>query len=310
MAIVVDYSFGRPPLKDLKDAGVVGIMRYLSYDSAKNLSVSELASIQALGIDVGIVWETTADRASKGSSAGSSDATEAIRQANALGLDCPIYFAVDFDATETQQLAINAYFSACSAIIGFDRMGAYAGYWPLKRLFDAHLIKYGWQTLAWSGGNRENRAHLYQNGQQLLGTDVNEILKSDWNGQQGEDEMLTSDQHRAAYEIVLGREPENSVQLGTVTGWDFINGARDELNSDRQKIQDQFDSLSFQIKSQQSTIDDLNSNIAELTQQLAKATSTIPIPVSQPPNMDKPSLVDYSLNELLRATLNKVLHRS
>lgn len=179
---VLDYSFGRPSLQAIKDAGFAGIMRYLSYDSAKNLDAAELDTAKSLGLEVGIVWETTASRVKGGGAAGISDAQDALRQANALGITGPIYFAIDYDAPEGDQPAINAYFQACAGVIGTERLGCYSGYWPLKRLFDAGIITYGWQTLAWSGGNKESRAHLYQNGAQTLGADINDVLRDNWNG--------------------------------------------------------------------------------------------------------------------------------
>ena len=34
----------------------------------------------------------------------------------------------------------------------------------IKRLFEANLISFGWQTAAWSAGQRHPRAALYQFG--------------------------------------------------------------------------------------------------------------------------------------------------
>jgi hypothetical protein len=81
-----------------------------------------------------------------------------------------IYFApCDYDAPEADQGKINAYLDGAAGIIGRARLGFYGGYWPLKRAFDAGKMTYGWQTYAWSGGNVDPRAQLYQyrNGQRL-----------------------------------------------------------------------------------------------------------------------------------------------
>jgi hypothetical protein len=47
-------------------------------------------------------------------------------------------------------------------VLGVARTGAYGGIQQLKRLFDAHKIAWGWQTLAWSAGQWEPRAQLRQ----------------------------------------------------------------------------------------------------------------------------------------------------
>jgi LysM repeat protein len=184
MSKVADYSWARPGAKALVDAGFEGVMRYLSYDNTgKTVNASEYNDLRAHGLAVGLVWETTANRVLGGAIAGKSDAQEALRQANVLGHDGVIYFAIDFDASEAAQSAINDHFKAVAEIIGAARVGCYAGYWPLKRLFDAGLIAKGWQTLAWSGNNREARASLYQNGGQSFngGVDINDVLNENWN---------------------------------------------------------------------------------------------------------------------------------
>jgi hypothetical protein len=38
-------------------------------------------------------------------------------------------------------------------VIGRARVGLYAGYYVIKRAFDAKKITWGWQTHAWSGGH-------------------------------------------------------------------------------------------------------------------------------------------------------------
>ena len=85
----------------------------------------------------------------------------------------PIYFGVDFDAAASQQGTINAYFDGAISVLGKQRVGAYAGYYVIKRLFDAGKITWGWQTYAWSGGKWDSRAQLRQvkNGVVIAGGD-------------------------------------------------------------------------------------------------------------------------------------------
>jgi len=167
------------------NSGVRFIMRYLSYDSSKDITSSELYAANQRGIAVGLVWETTADRMLSGYNGGVSDAKEANSRVNSLGIaGLPIYFACDWDATESQQPTINAYMDGVISVIGKSRTGIYAGYWPGKRTMDAGKATYLWQTYAWSGGNWDSRAQLrqIQNGVTVCGvsSDWDESMKTDY----------------------------------------------------------------------------------------------------------------------------------
>lgn len=165
---LLDYSFSRPDPATIVANGFGGVLRYLSPNAGKNLDASERDALRAQGLAIGLVWEWYALRANEGHDAGVQDAQAALTQANALGFpsDQPLFFAVDWDATPEQQANINAYLEGAKTVIG-DRVGMYSGYWPLKRAFDAGVLKWGWQTYAWSGSNWDDRAQLRQeqNGQ-------------------------------------------------------------------------------------------------------------------------------------------------
>ena len=185
----VDYAWARPSLSDLRASGYTFAARYLSYDtSGKNLSHAEADSLIANGLDVVVVWETAADRALSGYAGGVSDAQAAAAQAAGDGMpgSRPIYFAIDFDAAESQQATLNSYFDGVASVLGRDRTGAYGGYYPITRLFDAGKIAYGWQTYAWSGGNWDGRAQLRQtqNGIWGGGLDADVAIADDF-GQWG-----------------------------------------------------------------------------------------------------------------------------
>lgn len=248
MSQVVDYSWARPGVANIKNAGYIGVMRYLSYDNTgKTVSRAEADEIRGAGLKLGLVWENAANRVKGGAAAGASDAQEALRQANALGHTGVIYFAIDYDAPESDQQAINDYFQACATVIGKDRLGCYAGYWPLKRLFDAGIITYGWQTVAWSGGNRESRAHLYQNGGQVFsgGADVNDVLKDNFT--EGEEIMKPTEQEvYEAFRLFLGHDPANPDEVNYYLGQDkrelyyqvLFNGVRPKLDEVQQAFKD------------------------------------------------------------------------
>lgn len=173
----VDFAFGaKPTPAELTAAGVTFVCRYLSTDVSKDLSADEYAGYRTAGIDVVVVWETTANRMLDGAAAGTADANAAVALLKEIGVPGtpPIYFACDFDATPGDQAQIHAYLNGAAAVIGVSRVGIYGGFWPVSRAFAAGDVTYGWQTYAWSGGNWEPRAQLrqVQNGVTVAGIDA------------------------------------------------------------------------------------------------------------------------------------------
>lgn len=171
----VDYSWARPGGATLKAAGKHFAVRYLYPDGqgGKGLDASELADLTNNGVEVPIVYESYAARAKEGRGAGQADAKTAQAALQAVGLPSgmPIYFAVDYDAPESDQGIIDDYLRGCADVIGADRVGVYAGYWIIKRCHENGTAKWLWQTYAWSGGNVHPAIHLYQysNGHDLNG---------------------------------------------------------------------------------------------------------------------------------------------
>lgn len=162
----VDYSMARPGGSAIRGNGYSFVCRYLSDYSGKNLSSDELNDLRANGLAVVLVWETTADRALDGYNAGQQDASAAQEQASALGApgSAPIYFAVDFDAMPNELSTVNDYLRGAASVIGVERVGVYGGYSAVKSAFDNGTATFGWQACAWSYGEREYRAHIYQDG--------------------------------------------------------------------------------------------------------------------------------------------------
>jgi hypothetical protein len=173
----IDYAVGDPQPARLKSAGVRFVCRYVSTrGNPKNLRAAEAKKLRDAGIDVVVVFETTAKRALAGRDAGLVDAKSALAQAKDCmpGDSAPIYFAVDFDATPGNQAAVNAYLRGASSFLGKDNVGIYGGFYPVKRALDAGVCKFAWQTYAWSGGQWDTRAQIrqYRNGQVLAGMSV------------------------------------------------------------------------------------------------------------------------------------------
>lgn len=161
----VDYAWGRPGGAALAAAGYDFAMRYLSRDRSKNLDPAELADLRAHGLRVGLVWETTANRAASGYAAGADDARTALAQADALGLTGHlIYAAVDYDVQEAGLPAVRDYFRGWNTVLPAWRTGVYGGIRVVYDIVGQGLAVHGWQTTAWSGGRWSDHTDIRQTG--------------------------------------------------------------------------------------------------------------------------------------------------
>lgn len=171
----LDYAFSKPSVTAIADLGIKFVCRYLSHSPSKNLTAAEARALSTAGIWIVVVWETTAKRAMTGKPGGTDDAIDALAQAQACGMPPgrPIYFAVDWDASVSQQAAINAYLDGAASVLGRDRVGIYGGYGPVSRALAAGKAAWAWQTYAWSGGKWAAGAQLqqYSNGHTVDGAD-------------------------------------------------------------------------------------------------------------------------------------------
>jgi hypothetical protein len=147
----IDAAWSRPTPAQLVAAGKHFIVGYVSHDVSKNLTEEECQAYLDAGIAVGLVWETTQERALSGRAGGSPDGIEARRQARALGFpdSKPIGFAVDFNATAQQlQALVGPYGIAFRE--GVTTSGVYGGKRTIRYFADNHLADHFWQTYAWS----------------------------------------------------------------------------------------------------------------------------------------------------------------
>ena len=188
MLLGLDYSAGRPRASQVAQAGYRFVARYLSYvGNPKDLTATEAADMQAYGIAIVLVFETTAGRAGGGFAAGVADARAAQVEANALGLgSLPIYLAVDFDIPDyapnttdphSKLGPVAGYLQGAVSVLGLHRTGVYGGYYTVSRALSAGLATYAWQSAAWSGGQTAAGIHLYQR----IGTVVVDGIQCDVN---------------------------------------------------------------------------------------------------------------------------------
>jgi hypothetical protein len=160
----IDFAWRTVSALSARKMGARFAASYLSTDASKNWTRALIHAYHAVGLGTVCVWETTATRALGHYAAGRTDARDALGQEQALGVPAskPIYFAVDFNETARQARAVASYFRGVNSVLGVNRTGGYGGYWTISRLFHARLIRFGWQTSAWSGGRWDPHAQLQQ----------------------------------------------------------------------------------------------------------------------------------------------------
>jgi hypothetical protein len=157
----IDFAWSSPSAGWMRANGFSFGASYLSYDASKNWSSALVSSYTRAGIARVFVWETSANRALEGCGAGQSDARTALSEGARFGFRA-LYFAVDFELQPNAYGAVASYFRCVDGVIGVDHTGAYGGISTVRLLFNLHLIAYGWQTYAWSGGRWDPRAQLQQ----------------------------------------------------------------------------------------------------------------------------------------------------
>jgi hypothetical protein len=160
VTLAADYSFAHPKPIAFKLAGYDVVLRYLSHTTDKNLTHPEAKALRHAGLSVGLVWETTADRALAGDPAGDQDRIDAEAMAATLGYPktCVIFYAVDTDVSPD---AVDEYF-ANVAKGATHPVGVYGSLRVCEGMRAAGHVTYLWQTEAWSGTDVSKHAHIYQ----------------------------------------------------------------------------------------------------------------------------------------------------
>jgi hypothetical protein len=158
--LAADYSFAHPEPTAFKVAGYDVVLRYLSHTSDKNLTHPEAKALRHAGLSVGLVWETTADRALAGNPAGDQDRIDAEEMAAELGYPktCVMFYAVDTDVSPD---AVDEYF-ADIAKGATHPVGVYGSLRVCEGMRASGHVTYLWQTEAWSGTDVSKHAHIYQ----------------------------------------------------------------------------------------------------------------------------------------------------
>jgi len=110
----VDYAWNHPAPQDIFNAGYRFVIRYLSLDPTKNLTIQEAQALHSAGLAILLYWENGTLDTLGGATVGASQSSTANHQADALSYptQCPIFYAVDFNASGTQFVPIAQYFNA------------------------------------------------------------------------------------------------------------------------------------------------------------------------------------------------------
>lgn len=210
---LIDFAERRIAPGEIKAAGYAGVVNYVSESrpganfEAKPLTREYADSLRAAGLHIvsnfqyGKPGGTAPSDFTRGFDGGVTDAHEALRLHNAAGgsASAPIFFSVDDNINlDTWNTLVLNWFRGIISVLGIQRTGIYghaqACRWAINDGAIGHSSTAGhlwaWQTKAWSNGQRESAAVLYQEvvnspsepGPLLGGIhiDVDEVLAADY----------------------------------------------------------------------------------------------------------------------------------
>ena len=159
--------------------GKIFVVRYHDASggtSAKCLDAAEVASLHSAGLYIDVCYETCggapgiegcpAGVAYFTPAQGTFDAQTALARAAACGQpsSSPIYFAIDYDASDADLATITEYFNAIyTQFAGAHPIGVYGSYRVVE--YAGHNwpgVPYRWQTYAWSGTQLSGFVSIYQ----------------------------------------------------------------------------------------------------------------------------------------------------
>ena len=143
------------------EQGVEFVGRYLVEPSmSKALTLGEIKILHGANLGILLIWETTANRAKYGESAGAEDGARArnLAATYAVPTGTVIYFAVDYDAPKSDYQAIDAYLCAAKAACAPYKCGVYGKADLINSVkADAYM-----QCVAWSYGVQSHKTNVYQ----------------------------------------------------------------------------------------------------------------------------------------------------
>jgi hypothetical protein len=205
---LIDFAERRIPPEEIKAAGYDGVVNYVSAErpgahfEAKPITRQYADALRAAGLQIVSNfqygkpgWPDPSDY-TRGRDGGVADAQTALGLHNAAGgtPTAPIFFSVDdnIDRNTWNNVAVQ-WFRGINSVLGVGRTGIYghaqACGWAISDGVIGNSTSPGhnwaWQTKAWSNGQREAAAVLYQGvieGPVLNGikVDVDDVLAPDF----------------------------------------------------------------------------------------------------------------------------------
>ena len=154
----------------IKNKGYTFVVRYYSLSgNSKRTSATELGAIGNAGLKRVVVYQNLHNAYSKFSETiAASDASDAISQAKSAGQTSgAIYFAVDYDATESEiDGNIKAHFKKLSSMVSVAgyAVGVYGSSLTCKKLKEAGLVTYTWLAMStgWGHGTTFTGWNIHQ----------------------------------------------------------------------------------------------------------------------------------------------------
>lgn len=210
---LIDFAERTIPPDQIKSAGYDGVVNYVSESrrganfEAKPITRQYADALRAAGLHIVSNyqygkpnWPEPSDF-TRGHDGGVADAQTALglHAAAGGGNSAPIFFSIDedIDSNTWNSVAVD-WFRGINSVLGVDRTGIYghsqACAWAVKDGVIGHSTtaghRWAWQTSAWSHGERERTAVLYQavvnspsSPGPLLGginVDVDDVLATDF----------------------------------------------------------------------------------------------------------------------------------
>lgn len=163
----IDSSFDKPPISEIKRVGYEWVVGYTSLVPSKNITKAYIDACVAAGIRVTLVGQDGKADPLGGYARGVERAKEYFKQARALGYPANAvhYFATDFDPTNAELSGPVASFYRGVADVARTEgreVGNYGSDQVCDFLHNEGILKWHWQTKAWSAGRISPNAHFLQ----------------------------------------------------------------------------------------------------------------------------------------------------
>jgi hypothetical protein len=139
------------------------VLRYLA-ENWKGMKAEEAKMLLSVGLKIGTVYEKGGHREDLVGANGITHGRDAYRIAKNIGqpIGTTIYFAVDYEALNSDMNNIEAYLRAAATAIPGYNLGVYGSYYVIEAMKARGVCNYFWQTVAWSNRKISKYANILQ----------------------------------------------------------------------------------------------------------------------------------------------------